>query len=269
MPFLTIDGARVHYLDAGSGDPPVVLLHAFPFPAAMWEAQIDALSPRWRVVAPDLPGFGQSEPLGDPSVASMEAMARLVGRLVDELDLPPAVLGGLSMGGYVAFAFLRDHASRVRGLVLADTRAGADTAEVRERRTKQQEDVRQGGTASLIETLLGTLLSEHTREHRPDVVDKTRQLMQQASPEGVVAALEAMKRRPDVSEELAAVDVPTLLVVGENDKTSPVDVMREMQERMANARLTVIPSVGHLSSLEAPEEFNAELRRFLEELAPQ
>jgi 3-oxoadipate enol-lactonase len=268
MPFLTTDGARVHYLDAGSGDPPVILLHAFPFPAAMWEGQIEALSSRWRVVAPDMPGFGQSEPFGDPAVASMEAMARLVARVGEELDLPPAVVGGLSMGGYVSFAYLRDHAARVRGLVLADTRAGADTAEVRERRTKQQEDVRQSGTASLIETQVENLLSEHTHQHRPDIVERVRDLMQQASPDGVVAALEAMKKRPDVSEELAAVDIPTLLVVGENDKTSPVEVMQEMQERLPNARLTVIPSAGHLSSLEAPEEFNAELLRFLEELGP-
>src|SRR5947208_15517963 len=122
------------YLDAGSGHPPMVLLHAFPFDAGMWEPQIEALAPHWRVIAPTL----AAESAGEPSV---DAMADDVAGLVRDLDLSGIVLGGLSMGGYVAFAFLRRYPSLVRGLVLADTRAGADTPEVRERRSRQQAQV--------------------------------------------------------------------------------------------------------------------------------
>lgn len=268
MPFASVGGARLHYLDAGSGDPALVLLHAFPLHAAMWERQIEDLSSRWRVIAPNLPGFGQSDPVPDPDTASLEAMADAVAELLGQLELSGAVVGGLSMGGYAAFALARRHRPLLRGLVLADTRAGADTPEVRERRTNQQAQVREHGTAELIEAQLGNLLSEQTRQSRPDVVDHARRLMADVSPEAVVAALEAMKGRPDASEELGGLDLPALVIVGEEDATTPVDVAEDMCRRLPDARLAVIPAAGHLSSLEQPEPFTAKLRTFLEELGP-
>jgi 3-oxoadipate enol-lactonase len=262
VPFANVSGTTVHYLDAGTGDPAVVLLHAFPVSSGMWEDQIVALAPRWRVVAPDLPGFGQSPPSGSGE-ATIDGWADLVAGLVAELGLGPVVVGGLSMGGYVAFSLLRRHPSLVAGLVLADTRAAADTPEVLQRRTDQQQKVAEGKLDEVIEAMVGTLLSEQTPAERPEVVERARALMSFTPPDTFVAALEAMKHRADATEELAGIDVPVLVLVGEHDGPSPPSVAREMAEAVPDARLEVLPGAGHLSNLEAPVEFNRALESFL------
>ena len=268
MPFATVNQARVHYLEAGqeSSRPAVVLLHAFPLNATMWEDQMEALSPRWHVIAPDFPGFGQSDPVADPRSASLDVLADGVAGLVGELGLGQVVLGGLSMGGYAAFVLARRHRAIVRALVLADTRAGADSPEIRERRMAQQDQVEGEGTDALVEALLKSLLAEATRQHKPETVERIRGIMQEASPPAIVAALQAMADRTDASEELATLDVPTLVLVGDSDATAPIPVAQEMAERLPRARLAVIPEAGHLSSLENPSVFTAELRSFLEGL---
>lgn len=251
-----VDGARVHYLDQGAGEPALVLLHAFPLHAGMWAPQLEALSPRVRVVAPDLAGFGASDVPEDPNAYSVEAWADSVAGLADHLGLDRIVLAGLSLGGYVAFSFLRRHRARLAGLVLADTRPGPDSTEAAERRTSQQRQVAGEGTAALIDTLVQGLLSEHTRLHRPELVDTARHLMDNP-PAGYVGALEAMKRRPDSTPELAGIDVPTLVAVGGEDALSPPDVARDMQAAIPGAELSVLASAAHLSNLEAVDAFNA------------
>ena len=169
------------------------------------------------------------------------------------------------MGGYVAFAFLREYADRVAALILADTRPGADSTEAFERRTDQQDQVARVGTVALIETLLAGLLSEHTRTNRLELVERVRRLMANP-PAGFIGALEAMKFRPDATEELAKISVPTLVVVGEDDSLAPPEVAREMQERISGAELAVLPRAGHLSNLEAADEFDAAVAGFLSRL---
>jgi pimeloyl-ACP methyl ester carboxylesterase len=267
MAVATVSGTRLHYLDAGSGSPPVVLLHAFPLHSGMWDSQVAALAPHWRVVAPDLPGFGSTDPLpGRPASVTIDGFADLVVGLLAELGLGPVVVGGLSMGGYVAFAVLRRHPEVVSGLVLADTRPGPDTPEVAERRTNQQHQVAAGGIADLVESMLGTLLSDDTRAHRPEVVERARALMLANPPEGVIASLEAMKGRGDSTPLLATVDVPALVVVGEHDVPSPPEVATEMAGAIPGARLEILTGAGHLSNLEAPEAFNRALESFLTRL---
>ncbi len=265
MPFVEVDGVRLHYSEAGSGEPALVLLHAFPLHAGMWAPQLDALSSGRRVVAPDLPGFGGSDAPDSMYRYTMLGFADLVAGLLDRLGLDRVVLGGLSMGGYVAFAFLRQYPERVRGLILADTRAEADTTAVFERRTDQQDQVARIGTTALTEVLLAGLLSDHTKTHRLDLVEQVRRLM--ANPAaGFIGALEAMKHRPDATEELGSISVPTLVIVGEDDALSPPEVARGMHERIKGSRLAVLPRAGHLSNLEAAEEFHAAVAAFLEEL---
>ena len=266
MPFAEVSGTRVHYLDTGSGDPPLVLLHAFPLNAGMWDEQLVALGPRWRVVAPDLPGFGRTDAPADEAVATIDGWAELVAELVRSLGLGPVVVGGLSMGGYVAFALLRRHPDLVAGAVLADTRAAADTPEVVERRTSQQQQVAEGNTAEVLEAMLGTLLSDQTRSERPDVVERTRALMATTPPASIVAGLEAMKNRHDASGELAGLDVPVLVLVGEHDVPSPPSVAAEMAEALPQGRLEILPTAGHLTNLEVPEAFNRTLQSFLAQL---
>ncbi len=243
----------------------MVLLHAFPLHSGMWEPQLHVLSPRWQVVAPDLKGFGGSDAPEDPSAYSMEDYADEVAALLDELGLGPVVLVGLSMGGYVAFAFLRRHRHRLAALVLADTRPEADAPEVLERRTNQQRQVADEGTTGVIEALVAGLLSEHTRTEKPAVVEQVRGLMDNP-PAGFVGALAAMKRRTDATAELDAIDVPTLVVVGEEDGVSPPSVAEAMCQRIPRCRLATLPRAGHLSNLDAPEAFNEVLLSFLADL---
>lgn len=262
MPFAEVAGIRLHYTMAGAGEPAVVLLHAFPLHSGMWAPQMEALSSQARIVTLDLPGFGRSDAPESLTRYTMPGFADLVAGLLDHLGLERVVLGGLSMGGYVTFAFLREHADRVSALVLADTRAAADTTEVYERRTDQQDQVARVGTAALVETLLAGLLTERTRAENAELVDRVRALMANP-PAGYIGGLEAMKHRPDAVAELASITVPTLIIVGEEDGPSPPDVARDMHGRIPGSQLVVLPRAGHLSNLEATEQFNAAVSEFL------
>ncbi len=266
MPSATVGGTTMNYLDVGAGGPAVVLLHAFPFHSGMWEPQVEALADRHRVVVPDLKGFGGSDAPEDVSAYSMASYADEVAGLLGTLELEQVAVVGLSMGGYVAFSLLSRHRPLVSALVLADTRADPDSEQVLERRTNQQRTVREEGTAPVIEALLDTLLAEPTRRHRPEVVDRARRLMKDNPPAGFVGALEAMKSRPDASPQLGSIDVPTLVVVGEDDKPSPPEVAESMHEAIRGSRLAVLPEAGHLTNLEVPGPFNQAVGGFLDEL---
>jgi 3-oxoadipate enol-lactonase len=261
----TINDTSINYTDTGGDGRPVVLLHAFPLNSGQWEEQIDALSGRYRFVVPDLKGFGGSDAPEDAASYSMDDYADSVAGLLDELGLQKVTLVGLSMGGYIAFAFLRRHRDLVDSLVLADTRAEADPPEGKEKRSKQQGMVRSEGTSGLIDALSGALIAEATLNGKPDVVDRLRKLMDNP-PAGFVGALEAMKNRPDSSGELSAIDVPTLVIVGEKDGVTPPDAARTIHDGVSGSEMVVIPDVGHLSNLEAPEDFTAAVEKFLSKL---
>lgn len=263
MPELTVTGAKINYIDSGGAGSAVLLLHAFPLTSKMWEPQIDSLGDRFRFIAPDLSGFGASDLPEDDY--SMERWAGEVRGLLDQLGLEKVVLVGLSMGGYLAFECLRRFGDRFSGLVLADTRAEADPPEGIEKRTKQQAMVREGGRDDLIDALTGALLGEATARNKPDVVERVGALMDNP-PAGFIGGLEAMKSRPDSSGDLAAIKIPTLIIVGENDGITPPEASRKMHEHIEASRLVVIPKAGHLSNLEAPEPFNGALAEFLGEL---
>lgn len=263
MPYADVDGTRLHYLDVGRGEPALVLLHAFPLHSGMWAPQLSCLSSRRRIVAPDAKGFGASDAPESPAAYTMLGYADELAGLLDALGLDRVVLGGLSMGGYVAFAFLRQYRHRVSGLILADTRAAADTPEVFERRANQQDQIAREGTAGVIEVLLPGLLCRDTLAGRLELVEQVRRLM--ANPAaGFIGGLEAMKHRPDATAELAAIDVPTLVVVGEHDAGAPPDVAQAMHAGIPGSQLVVLPHAGHLSNLEAADEFNAAVSDFLD-----
>ena len=262
MPQVTKDSRTINFADTGGSGTPVLLLHAFPLHSGQWESQIEALSDRFRFITPDLMGFGGSDAPDDAASYSMDSYADDAAAVLDELGLDKVVLAGLSMGGYIAFAFLRRHGDRVSALVLADTKAEADPPEGKEKRTNQQAQVRSEGTAALIEGLTGALLAEATRAKKPDVVETVKKLMDNP-PAGFVGALEAMKNRPDSTAELSSIGVPTLVIVGENDGVTTPANARTLHENIGGSRLVVIPEVGHLSNLEAPEAFNGALAEFL------
>lgn len=245
------------HIEAGAG-PAVVLLHAFPFPPAMWEPQLAALSDRWRVIAPELAPDRHD---------SLDAIGDSVAALIDDLGVGPAVIGGLSMGGYTTFAFLRRHRHLARAVILADTRAGADAPEVRDRRESQQAIVARDGTGPIVEAQLAGLPGAYTKAHRPEVMAALRKLMCTVSPAYVIGALDAMKRRPDSTADLRGIDLPALIVVGNQDTVAPPSTAEEMQRALPHAELAVIPDAGHVSNLEDPAAFNTAVRAFLEKLA--
>ncbi|HEU0133061.1 MAG TPA: alpha/beta fold hydrolase [Mycobacteriales bacterium] len=254
-----------YVIEAGSG-PAVLLLHAFPLNASMWVAQREALSDGYRVLCPDQRGFGGTQ-LGhdDPS---LDEVADDVAAMLDARKVDTCVLGGLSMGGYVAMAFLRRHPDRVRALVLADTKAGADAeAAVANRLRIAEEVVAAGSSAQLVDELLPTLLGPTTRERRPLVAGRVKALVERAPAYAVAWAQRAMAARPDSYETLRSVAVPALVVVGEEDAMSPRAEADAMVEAIPGATLAVVPEAGHLSAVEHPEAFNAALRGFLDGLA--
>ncbi len=265
MPRISVDSKEISYLDSGGAGTPVLLIHAFPLSSRMWEPQLDALGERWRLIAPDLTGFGESDAPADRSSYSVDTYADELRALLDELQVDRAVIGGLSMGGYVALAFWRKYRDAVAALVLADSRAEADSPEAIEKRTNQQQTVATEGPSALTDGLLGALLAESTREKKPDVVAIVRKLMDNPAA-GYIGALEAMKRRPDCTDLLSGIDVPTLIMVGEKDALTPPELSRKMHEHIGGSRLVVLPEAGHLSNLEAPEAFNGALAEFLQEI---
>lgn len=237
---------------------PVVFLHAFPLNADMWARQAEAVGGR-TTLAPHFPGFGGRP----PGAADLDAFARAVLEELELAGIPRAVFIGLSMGGYVAFRLHALAPQRVAGLVLADTRAGADDEAGRAKRTAQAERVRQEGVGWLGDALVPALLGETTRRERPEVVRGVEELITRADAEGVARALEAMRARPDSTPHLAEIRVPVLVLVGQEDTLTPVEESRKIAEGVPEGSLTILPGAGHLSNLEAPAAFNEALGSFL------
>jgi len=250
----------------GYGKDPLVLLHAFPLHGGMWEPQAAALEGSRRVILPDYPGFGRAAGEPVPRGADVGYYAEVLRELLDRLELERVVLGGISMGGYVAFAALRGFPERVSALLLADTNPAPDTDEARRGRDEMSALVAESGLGALPELLVERLLSEHTRRESPETVERVRRMMLESSPEGVVAALGALRDRPDSTPLLGEIQVPALVVGGEDDALSPPETMAAMAGKMPEARHVVLSGAGHLSNLESPEKFSAALSGFLEEV---
>ncbi len=257
---------RLRYLEAAppKGDRPrgtLVLLHAFPLNARMWEGQLALAGRGWHVIAPQLRGFdGGSD---DPPAASVDDYAGDVIDLLDALHVKQAVVGGLSMGGYVAFALLRHAARYVQGLILADTRSQADTAEGIAGRTRLLQLVQDKGPSAVADDMLPKVLGETTRAARPAVVERVRSLVLASSTDAIAGGVRALMARPDSTPLLQTIHVPTLIVVGDEDTLTPPAAAEEMHRGIAGSELVRIPQAGHLTNLEQPDAFTAALSAFL------
>ena len=260
MAQVQIDNTTLAYTDTGSGRP-VVLIHGYPFNRSLWNEQIAALSGSYRVIAPDLRGFGESDSSDGPS--TMNRMAQDVALLLDHLGIPRVTIGALSMGGYVTFAFYKQFASRVRALILADTRAQADTEEAKQKRAQQAEKALSEGMAGIADAMLPKLLTPETVSKRPDIVKRVRDMMLKTKPEGAAAALRGMAERDD--QTTLKISVPTLIIVGAEDAITPVADSEKMNQAIAGSRLVVLENAGHVSNLERTEEFNEAMLDFLSE----
>jgi 3-oxoadipate enol-lactonase len=260
-----VHGIEMAYEEAGNG-PAVVLLHGYPFNRSMWREQSEALSRKYRVVAPDLRGHGETTVTGE--MATMEQMARDVAALLDELRIERVTLAGLSMGGYVTLAFYRRFPLRVRALVLADTRPQADTEDARRNREEQAEKILKEGMQAIADDFLQKVLTPATIDGKPDVTARVREMILQTDPQGAANALRAMAARPDQTDFLEEILVPTLVLVGSEDKITPPKDSEVMRREIRGSRLEIIEGASHLSNLERPAEFTRALLDFLDALQP-
>lgn len=236
----------------------LMLIHAFPLDARMWEPQLSAFAQGFPVAAPHLPGFG-----GSLSAGNTMTMAAAAARCLEELDragVDRAVVCGLSMGGYVALELWRRAPERFAGVVLANTRAGADSEEGAAARRTLADRLRAEGTAFFVESP-PPLLSDDAQGELRSLV---RRLMAEQTPEAIAAAATGMAERPDSTGDLAGIDVPALVVTSSKDTLIPPEVSSEMASQIPGAELAVIEGAGHLSNLEAPDEFNRLLEQHLE-----
>ncbi|HET7272318.1 MAG TPA: alpha/beta fold hydrolase [Rubrobacter sp.] len=258
-------GVMMSYRVLGEGtEDPLVLLHAFPLNGRMFESQMTAFSGARSVVAPDYPGFGRSP--RTPAQPDVHYYAEGIRTLLDRLHLERVVLGGVSLGGYVAFECMRLFPERVSALVLANTRPEPDSEEMRETRNEMALRVAQEGVEVLVKLQMERLLAPATLQNDEELVENVRAMILENSPDGAVAALGAMRERPDSTPLLGQIGVPTLVVGGEEDGTSTPEVMGAMAAKIPEARHVTIPNAGHLSNLEAPEKFNAALEEFLKSI---
>lgn len=261
--FFQTQGIRLAYDDNGSGLP-IVFLHAFPLNRSMWSTQVTALSTQCRTIAVDFRGHGESDaPLWS---FSLEQYASDVAALLDHLHIPQAVLVGLSMGGYVSLVFSRKYGDRLLGLVLADTRAQQDSPETRTGRFHLAQTAYTQGTDAVANIMLPKLLGPTSLKSKPELVEQIRRTIQQTPVSGILVDLMAMAERGDSVAQLSAIHCPTLVLIGEEDHTTPLVDAQLMASHIPDARLGIIPSAGHLSNCEQPASFNEFLRGFVEEL---
>ncbi|HXD34231.1 MAG TPA: alpha/beta fold hydrolase [Pyrinomonadaceae bacterium] len=259
----SIRGIEIGYDEVGTGTP-VVLLHGYPFNRSMWSEQIEVLSARHRVLAPDLRGHGETSATTQP--ATMEEMAKDVAELMEKLNISRAAVCGLSMGGYVALALYRMFPLRARALVLADTRPGPDTEEARANREVQAKKALEEGMAGIADAMLPKLLAPNTVAKNPGAVARVRDMMLKTKPEGAAAALRGMAQRRDQTSFLSRVVAPALIVVGSEDMITPVSESELMHREIGGSRLKVIEGAGHVSNIEQTENFNHVLSTFLRDL---
>jgi 3-oxoadipate enol-lactonase len=255
-----LGGGWIEYDVRGEGAA-LVLLHAFPLGMSMWDPQCEALAATRRVLRFDARGFGGSDPGDGP--LTMESIADDAAALMDALGIERAVVGGCSMGGYAAFAFARRHPQRLAGLVLQDTKAGADTEEAKKGRVALARRVLDEGAGAAADAFLPKLLGATTQRERPELAAQLREQILASRPEAIAAALHGLAAREDSRATLATVRVPALVLVGDEDTITPLEEAEAIATGIAGARLVRIPRAGHLANLENPQAVGEALSAFL------
>jgi 3-oxoadipate enol-lactonase len=250
---------------SGGGAGTLVLIHGFPLNTDMWQPQLEMASRGWRVVVPALRGFGPGpDARKEPPAASVDDYAGDIIDLLDTLHVKDAVICGLSMGGYIAFAIYRHAATYFRGLVLADTRSQADAPEAVANRKGMQQLVREKGQGAVADALLPKLVCDATRASKPSVVENLRTQITSTSVESIVGALDALMTRPDSTPILATLRIPVLIFVGDQDAITPLPLSEQMHHDIPGSQLVVIKDAGHMSNMEQPRAFNDALGGFLD-----
>ncbi len=261
---IDLDGISVSLVDEGSPAAEEVLLfvHGFPLDHSMWRGQLGELAKDFRCLAPDLRGFGASSVT--PGTVTMTRLADDLDLLLKKLQLSPAVtLCGLSMGGYVAWEMWQRHRERLQRLIICDSRAEADSVEVARGRQLMALQVEQDGMQGVADTMIPKLFAADSQQQQAGLIDSVRHVMDRLDPRGVAAAQRGMAERRDFSDRLGEIDLPTLVICGEQDSITTCDEMRHLAERLPHGQFVEIPSAGHLAPLEQPAAVNRAIRGFI------
>jgi pimeloyl-ACP methyl ester carboxylesterase len=258
---VNLSDTKLFVEQAGRGQP-LLLIHGFPFNHEMWRPQIETLAGNSKIIAPDLRGHGQSPPT--PGPYSMDMLADDCASVLEKLGVQqPVTVCGLSMGGYVSFAFFRRYPQLVAGLILVATRSGADAEEAKKNRDIAAEKVRTEGTQPVIESMLPIAMSPTTYQKQTDLVQQVEGIMQKTTPEGLISALMGMKSRPDSTPTLDKITVPTLILHGADDQIIPTSEAEAMHAAIQGSQFIIVPDAGHLPNLEQPQIFNQAVDGFL------
>jgi len=263
MERITSGDAEICYEVLGSG-PPVVLLHPFPANHEFWRPVLQALVSRYRLILPDLRGHGESGVGEGP--ARIEKHAEDIARILDHADAGRVPLVGVSIGGYIFFEFWRRYRGRVAAAVLCNTKAPADTPEGKASRLQAANDVLERGTEPFFRSMIPRLLGKTTRETRPDLVDGSLGMMQKMSPEDVAQVQRGMAERPDSVPTLKAINVPTLVLTGDEDSLTGPPEAELMNKNITGSEMKIVPRAGHFSPWEQSEQVGKILRQFLDSL---
>jgi 3-oxoadipate enol-lactonase len=263
MPIQSVNGSDIFYQESGKGIP-LVLLHGFPLDHRVWQGQVHDLASVSRVITPDLRGFGQSINNG---TFTLQGLAEDLYVLLSQIHALPCILGGLSMGGYVALAYQRQYASTLRGLILIDTRAAADDPEGRAGRDLMIELARAGGSSAVAEKMMPRMLAPATAKTNPAMASELRAIMESVPAETMQHALIAMRDRPDSRSALARIVAPTLIIVGDSDAITPPAFSEEMHNSIPGSTLSIISNAGHMSPMEQPQQVSRVIKNFLVQLS--
>jgi 3-oxoadipate enol-lactonase len=268
MPFhakeTEINGNKVSYFDEGHGDLPVVFLHGFPFNKEMWEPQLEALKESYRVIAYDVRGHGSSD--AGTAEFTVSQFAHDFILFLDALRIPQAVVCGLSMGGYIALHAIEKAPERFAALILSDTQCFADTDAAREKRKKAIEAIREKGMSPYAEESVKNVFAPASHIDKPEAVEHIRKTIAASSDDNVTKTLMALAGRKDTCNVLPAITCPVLILVGSEDKVTPVETARKMHALVPGSHLQIIEGAGHISNLENTEAFNTAVEAFLHSL---
>jgi 3-oxoadipate enol-lactonase len=252
----------LHYVEEGADRAiPVVFLHGFPFSHQMWTPQLHAVGEAYRAIAFDFRGHGESSP-GDGQL-TIESHVEDLFSFLDFLHLPKAVIVGLSMGGYVALRAAEREIGRFSALVLCDTKSEADTNEDKIKRFAAMEAVKKNGSEGFADAFVKNVFAPESFKTKPEAVELIRGIIRRTPAQHIAATLLALAARTDTTAALSKINIPTLILVGEHDKVTPVKNAENLKNKISGSKLHVIPDAAHMSNLENPESFNEKLLKLL------
>ena len=256
-----VNQLSISYNDVGEGAIPVIFLHGFPFDKSMWKSQLDTLKSATRLIAVDLRGFGQSK--DEKSILSMDLFGLDLIAFMDKLNIPKAIVCGLSMGGYIALNVVQKYPERFKGLILCDTQCNADTVEGREKRFATIEEINSDGPANFNEKFIESVFHPNSFKNKADVVENLRNVVISNPKEIITAGLTALANRSETCTRLNEIQIPTLIICGNEDQLTPVEKSQAMHEQIPNSELKIIEEAGHVSNVEQPEKFNKYVLDFI------